>query len=378
MKLANKTRANAALLKTASARDEDRSLGCVITRPTYRVIKGELVETPDEPWPISMEPHDTPLGQSPGDKPFYMGGVDVLIGGLVRQLGGAPGRRLDVELEVGRMFRRRIAVFGDRKWTRAAEGRLVKTDPEPFVVQHLRYEDAFGGMAPMEHGRPMPCTTNPAGKGFYLNEASAEGRPLPNLEDPNHLIRSIDDFPDPVGLGYYPIDGSLRVSSAVDHPIAKVSVPKTRAPSSPMPDLTAATSGPIRPDQLLPTFFNMAHPAMILEAGKEPKPGDFIRLSHGARDGDLAFLMPDLSRHVYVQLEDRAYVFPMVIDQIGLVAGEGVVFFSLRCVFDYRLVRGERRHAALYAGPVPDPIPAPYRVTWPDEWDAAWWDRPDE
>nr|WP_187345996.1 DUF2169 domain-containing protein [Sorangium cellulosum] len=110
------------------------------------------------------------------------------------------------------------------------------------------------------------------------------------------------------------------------------------------------------------SIFNMGHPGMMIEAGGEPKPGDGVRLSHGLRGGDLAFGMPALKMHVHVQLEERQYVFPMHLDQIGIVAGEGRVFFSLRCVFEYRIRKEERRTVTLYDGAAPAEIPGSYRV----------------
>jgi hypothetical protein len=374
MKLDNETPLPAKLYATTSARSDEHMLACVIARPTYRLRGGELVPTPDEPWPISQEPTDTPLGQMPGDKPFYMGGVDVLVGGAVRQPGGVPRPRLDVELAVGRTFRRRIAVFGERRWVRGGEGKLVKSEPEPFVLMDLRYERAFGGEAKTEYG-PMPFMANQLGQGFYLDEQSALGKPLPNLEDPNALVESLADQPEPVGLGYYPTSGALRARTVADHPGAKAAVmsPGKRRPGP--PNVDPAMFEPIRSNQILPTFFNTAHPKMVIPADKAPKRGDLVHLSHGVREGDLAFVMPALAAHVHVQLEEREYVFPLYLDQIGLVAGEGRVFFSLRCVFEYRVAPRERRRATLHLGAVPDPIPPEYRVAWKDGWDKGWWDE---
>ncbi|MFO0759237.1 MAG: DUF2169 domain-containing protein [Byssovorax sp.] len=363
MQLRNATSYPAELLRGVSPRGDDRMLGCVIVRRTYRLRHGELVETPDEPWPIGAEGAETPLGPMPGDKGVYPGGIDVLVGGTVRQPDGSLRPRLDVEIEVGRRFRRRIAVFGDRTWIPAQDGRLIPSDPEPFLSMDLRYERAFGGQAPTDYGVSMPFSQNPIGKGFYLGKETAAGRPLPNLEDPSRLITSIDDHPDPVGLGYYPLDGSLRPLASLDHPIAKAMADRTLSPAS------AAGAEPLRPEQIKPTLFSMAHPAMIIEAGKGPEPGDRIRLSHGMRDGDLEFLMPSIPLHVHVQLESRHYLFPLHLDQVGLVGGEGRVMFSHRCVFEYRLVKRERRIATLHTGPLPEAMPEGYPVALASAWD---------
>ena len=38
------------------------------------------------------------------------------------------------------------------------------------------------------------------------------------------------------------------------------------------------------------------------------------------------------------------------------------MFFSLRCIFDYPLRRGERRFVTLHAGPQPEHAPDDYRI----------------
>ncbi|APR88186.1 putative exported protein [Minicystis rosea] len=354
MDLRNHTDHPADMLRAASARAEDRMLACVIARPTYRIRDGALVRA--APWPIDPAPFETPLGTSMGDKPFYSGGIDVLVGGTVRQPNGVPRDHLDVEIEVGRTFRRRIAVFGDRRWVRDDSGALAPSAPEPFVSMPLAYARAFGGRAATEYGVDMPYGKNPEGIGFCLDEATALGNPLPNLEDPASLVRSVHDMPDPVGLGYYPHDGSLRPLAAIDHPLAA----RGSSPSNSEP------MRPIDAEDILPTVFNAAQPRMILPPGAGPRAGDIIRVSHGLRDGDLAFAMPDLAMHVHVQLEDREHVFPMHLDQIGIVAGEGLVFFSLRSVVEYRIVKGERRTITLHPGPVPAVLPASHRIARPD------------
>src|SRR5689334_22699076 len=123
MDLTNHTTAAAALLKNGSPTSDRHMMGCVIARRTFAVQPGgALVETPDQPWPIGPAAQDTPLGRMPGDKPFYMGGIDVLLGGKVHAKDLTD--RLEVELEVGRTFRRRIIVTGDRTWVAGPDGQL--------------------------------------------------------------------------------------------------------------------------------------------------------------------------------------------------------------------------------------------------------------
>jgi len=373
MKLSNATGHPAKLLRNISPRSA-RMMGCVIARVLYDVRPdGELSPLADLQWPIDASPVDTPLGRKSGDKPFYMGGVDVLLGGRVYQRDRALREGLSVELEVGRTFRRRIEVIGDRRWVRSKEGALLPSAPETFGSMRLDDSLAFGGRAPKaEH--LAPYGPNPRGRGYYLDEKSAEGQPLPNLEDPNQLIARFDDRPTPVGLGYYPEDGSLRPLQSIEHPglagVMNAAGPK----GGPAPSLPADFA--ITAENLTPLLFNQAHPNMVIPAEKAPQPGDFVRLSHGRKDGsDLAFVLPKSGFHVHVQLEAREHVVPLHLDQIGILAGDARVLLSYRVVFEYRLVRHERRSCALYAGPRPEVIPAHYRRELRDEWDDDLWGK---
>ena len=65
---------------------------------------GTLAEAP-EPWAVDPSPIETPLGRTPGDKPFYLGGIDVLVGGRVFSPERRPQSRLEVQVEVGRLQR---------------------------------------------------------------------------------------------------------------------------------------------------------------------------------------------------------------------------------------------------------------------------------
>lgn len=346
MKLENEANIPARLLRTGSPTADDTMLGCVIARPTFTVDKnGNLTpRTGDDAWPIPLEPTPSVLGVIPNEKPFYTGGIDVLIGGVVRQPGGEARARLDVEVEVGRLFRRRYAIFGDRAWTLGAKGKLVATEPKPFVAMELSYARAFGGATEQVDDYRLGYPPNTDGKGFYLDNESALGQALPNIEDPDALIEGAMDRPIPVGLGYYPMNGSLRALESIRPEF------RERAKHDREALLT--------PADMLPLVLNAAQPNMVIHPENGPQAGDLVRLSHGLGEGDLWFKLPDLAYHVAVDLEQRHYEAPLHLDQIGIIAGAGVVFFSLRCVFEYTIVPRERRRAVLREG-APSPPPTP-------------------
>jgi uncharacterized protein YjbI with pentapeptide repeats len=77
-------------------------------------------------------------------------------------------------------------IVGDRVWRRGAA-----SDPVPFTEMPIRWENAFGGPG---------FAQNPLGKGFA---PAGEIHPLPNVEDPKHLVGSPRDRPAPAGFGAY-------------------------------------------------------------------------------------------------------------------------------------------------------------------------------
>ena len=121
---------------------------------------------------------------------------EVLVTGKFFARGGVPGLAGQVRLKLG-MVEKKLDVFGDRFWNRAAGTSLVISDPKPMTVMHISYENAFGGPDYKE---------NPLGKGYgpVKTDKGEEVYPLPNIEKPGHLIGSPKDRPEPAGFG--PLD----------------------------------------------------------------------------------------------------------------------------------------------------------------------------
>jgi hypothetical protein len=95
-------------------------------------------------------------------------------------------------------------IFGDRFWRKNALG-MTMSEPEIVTEVPLIYENAFGGVdtsVESKHGHPFE-QKNPVGKGYHKNSNNCiEDAPLPNIEDPNHLITHYTDCPTPVGFGF--------------------------------------------------------------------------------------------------------------------------------------------------------------------------------
>lgn len=101
-------------------------------------------------------------------------------------------------------FRKQLAVFGDRFWQRTEQG-VRMSRPAPFLKMPIGDVQAFGGQG---------YTHNPRGKGFGARTLLEAGFdvPLPNVENPARLIKTIEDRPTPVHFGPIPADDPARLT----------------------------------------------------------------------------------------------------------------------------------------------------------------------
>ena len=122
-------------------------------------------------------------------------GTDILLVG--RAIAQAPDTRVaDVSLRVGPISKT-VRVFGDRIWEGSGSN-LKPSQPQPWERMPLRWELAFGGVAPPDQGEQAHEPRNPVGRGIVgADVARLKGQPLPNLEDPRALIATPRDRPAP-------------------------------------------------------------------------------------------------------------------------------------------------------------------------------------
>ncbi|AKT42450.1 DUF2169 family type VI secretion system accessory protein [Chondromyces crocatus] len=118
--------------------------------------------------------------------------AEVLVAGKAFAAGGEPTTATSVRVQMGSVDKQ-LYVIGDRFWKTTGP-----SDAVPFTEMPVTWERAFGGEG---------FANNPLGRGFkpVQTEGSTQ-HPLPNVEDPKHLVKSTSDRPEPVGLG--PIDQS--------------------------------------------------------------------------------------------------------------------------------------------------------------------------
>ena len=335
MDLVNRTEFNVGLPYTVA--EEEVMMASAIVRASFDIVDGALVPSDEQEWPIG-EAVKTELGTFDEDSPFRKAGVDVMLLGHAYPA-KTPGTQARVELHVG-SFTYAVSVFGDRQWERAGK-ELVPDRPRPFTSMPLTWERAYGGKCPVENG-DMPFHGNPVGRGFYVDEASAEGGVLPNLEDPDKLVSTWQDQPIPVGMAPISRESSLRILNSTEYD---------------------TDTEPPRIKQIKPSYHNNANPKLILP--DVPKSGSTIRvIGVQADNSELTFPLPELAFHTYVQLQDRSYVFPSQLDTITILADERRVVLGHRCCFKYRFRPMERRVAVVRAGVAPSSVPADYIVDW--------------
>lgn len=328
-------------------------LGAVIAKGVFRIEPGGLALDAERQWPVGGQPVPTPFGELDGDAPFLKEAVDLIVLGNAHAPEGKPVTSMLVCVHAGET-KYEVRVSGDRTWLRRA-GRLIPSAPASFTSMPLTWDRAFGGKAKLLPGPQtspieleVPFAANPEGRGYCMDERVAEGLALPNLEDPEQPIRAWNDWPEPRGVGPYKREWSLRALRAVDL------------------DLSVT---PPRLVRIKPAYYNNASPRLVLPlASVLAAPVRITGVMAGGRE--LAFSLPDRALHAYVQLADRAYVFPAHLDTILVLTEEQRVVLGYRCVFRYRMVPLERRAAVLREGHAPAQPPPDYRIDWA-ELDAA-------
>jgi hypothetical protein len=323
MELDNRTPYPAGLFRTIIT--DTRFAAAALARVTYDIVEACLVPSKDQPWIISFPPRETEYGTMNSDECFYRGGVDLFLFGHACAPGGRPVNQMNVVIEVGEGFRRSVMITGDRVWQKVGE-KIVPSEPKPFLSIPLTLENAFGGKQEWD-GLDMMYVDNPLGKGYYLEESNAIGQPLPNIEEPNQLITSWEDKPEPAGLGMCPTGCSLRMLNG----------------------MKSSEDGSV---ELLPTFFNSAFPAMIIE---KVNPGDHIRVSGVSPDRSFEFTVPDTQLYVRLQFDSQVTDRRLWIDQIGVESDRNRIFITYRYPFRYYFYPLQRRSCELFLGKPPEP-----------------------
>ena len=183
-------------------RDRDGAeIWLVAVKATFDIHDdGTTTVAKEQPPVLRLPEHHGEPGQSSikfdGDLVLTKRSTDLIVVGHAYAPPGNAVTHLDCGFRVGSL-QKLVRVFGDRRW-----GALGMSEPEPFQKMPLVYERAYGGRD-MKSGTPDKDWDwrNPVGTGFATSAGHAQGLALPNIEDPNALIRAWSDRPAPAGLG---------------------------------------------------------------------------------------------------------------------------------------------------------------------------------
>ncbi len=297
--------------------DPERILASVLVRVTY-TLDARLSIAAEQPWIVSPEPWESPVGPMDEDGPFVRGGVDLFVFGHAWAPGGRATPSMRVQVKAG-TFVREAVVTGLRSWVDDGRGGLVATQPQPFSSMPLTMAEAFGGTSESD-GLAIPFPDNPRGKGFHLSPEQASHHELPNVEEPDSPMRQWNDIPAVCGFGFCPRLNSVRV-----------------------------LNGTVRDAQhnildFRPQLFNQAFVPMIAPT---LVPGDPVELFGFSPHGPIGFVVPQPPALVRLRFGDRVVERALAVDQIGIEVDAGRVFITWRFPFKYVVRERENRMCEL-------------------------------
>lgn len=221
-------------------------------------------------------------------------GTDIVMAGAACAPDHHPVQVLDVTLSVGR-HHKTVRVFGERRWMTGIIGVDI-SKPAPFVTMPLVYERAFGGEDTMGNDtRPVLFEPrNPVGVGFLgrRQPKALKGTPLPNLEDPGHLIQNPGDCPEPAGFSF----------------IAPSWEPRRRYAGT-YDEAWTRKRAPYLPEDFDARFFHTAAPGLVCDTPLMG--GEAVMITHMSPDGALRFNLPQITFDMGVRL-DGSEIKPQV------------------------------------------------------------------
>ncbi|WP_165233097.1 DUF2169 domain-containing protein [Aquisphaera insulae] len=216
--------------------------------------------------------------------PFKPRADVVVVGAAYFPRGKDPDTPLGIGVRVGHLDRT-IHVYGDRVWRFPSRLAIFPEmgKPAPFERMDVVYDRAFGGI---DESAALYASANLAGRGFAGKKTpeSLDGKPLPNIEDPEDPIRTWSSHPGPVGFGFYGRGWSPRLAMA--------------GTPSPAPEGRERQVG--LPADFDYRFFNGAHPD--LQVAGYLRGDEEVELRNMSPDSDFQFRLPALRPRVAVTL----------------------------------------------------------------------------
>lgn len=278
--------------------------------PARGSMQAEPVQAAEQEPPLLTDVYWEEPGASSlryeGQSAFCRPGTDIYVNGSAWAPAGQRVREQIVRVRVGPCTKS-VLVLGDRQWLRGL-GQPRISQPQPFESMPLRYERSFGGAASEQRWEPR----NPVGCGLYRSAAEAQGRPLPNVEDPEQRIGSWSDRVTPTGLG----------------PLSRSWQPRLAYAGS-YDDAWQQHRAPLWPDDFDLRFFQAAPEGLTAVpwlTGGEPA------LLEGLHpEGTLAFPLPRRRLVSVSHLGSRRERQMLILDAVQIEPDEGRLTLIWRC-----------------------------------------------
>jgi len=195
--------------------------------------------------------------------------TDIVVCGSACAAELKPVKELDVSVSVGDR-QKVLRVFGNRYWRNGAI-----TPPETFKSLPLIYENAFGGQHHIDGQLKSQEMRNPVGKGYQgdKTDIQMDTQPLPNIENPEQLIRVMSDTPEPAGFDFIAPHWHPRAGFCGTYD-----------------EQWQLSRAPHPPEDYDRRFQNAAHPSLIYPDFL--KGGEAVEITHMHPRGTLRFSLP--------------------------------------------------------------------------------------
>lgn len=346
MELVNKTFL-AANLGIGEIPGSERRMGILAAKGTFRILpNGQCEPDLDNPYPMFKEDEETPLGLLPRDDFPKEDNLDVIVLGNAYPPGGRPASRMTVSIQVG-SIKRSLAIFGDRYWHNEKI-----TEPLPFEKMPITYGNAHGGKVEVEIDDgsfvSVADARNQEGKGFAVEQMMPginaqfkppEGfprfdktRPLPNIEDPDQLISSPTDSPDPAYWATVPLSTAVHAYRSMG-----LGPEDLKNPHLLDEEKSITTT---------PTLYHRAHPGLDLDI-EELEPNTEIVLKGLSPAGEIKILLPALEIWADILLKDKMVEKKLRADTIVILPEEMRFYMVYRYCFSYEYEIGAERTVRL-------------------------------
>ncbi len=302
--------------------DQDgKDLLIVVVKATYGFDHSGSLTLSDEQEPVAFADQYFGSVEETGikyasDITFGKEATDIaLIGHAVA--GKEKQRKSFVIFNVG-TIKKKVAVFGDRHWKSTLGFKRI-SKPEPFSTIRLVYENAFGGND-LSHKNPKKHEfeqKNTIGKGFRAKKSRLKTKEinLPNLEDPENLIKSFKSRPAPSSLGFISPHWQPRMGFAGTYD-----------------EHWQKNRMPLLPEDFDTKYNQAAHPDLIYPGFLEGN--ENVLIAGVSEKGPYEFSLPDIRPACRIELSGEEHHPEINIEKLVINTDEEKAFIVWHCSLD--------------------------------------------